>query len=624
MSHLFFSTEELAAMRRRYDGGGPDFREEYLFQDAPASLIDETGARLHRVIRYDGNRFAPVVTHDAKFASWIVTECSVAYALGGDRRFLDAAMKWVAAMADAPSWEKENPKDPDFRFDLNYGNISYCCAFFLDLCGSDCPEEFREKLIAKMLEQMRLADTRFLRRPITSHSFSQNHFYIPFVGYLSLCLALRSRDPGAEARLEAASEFIRPIFGELGEDGWYYEGLNYFHYAFIWLVRLAVLAERHLNISCADYPCFTRLHHFLYWSLFPKGREFFHIGDNSPKQWSFGSWREAVSQPEGRAGNDTHLQNFSHILSWIDGKHPDPQRRAVAAGLESRRFRHPENFWKLLWEQPEEKAAGPVPESWHLFDDFGVWCCDRRNARNDVLRLVAKCGPPLGRSLKLDEAMRPVSSYNAGHVHPDAGSVFAAWNDLPILLGPGYLGRKAGTCLNTVTVDGVGQQEDRLYHALNPETADYGKLLGLSIRGDGDGAVMDFTAAYRPETGVGKAVRVVRARDSGVFDVEDEIELTVPGRIEARFRVSDPPELVNPACVEWRTGGVKMRFEILGGAGEDRIWIAPGEVVTINDSAPGPLESGMTCPRGYQIIVASRTGVLRRCRRFRFSVVEGD
>jgi len=619
---VFASKEEIERAAAKAKAGSlpwPDFDENYLLQEAPQSLLKPDGSFLHSILRFDGNTFNRVETPDLKFASWLVSESSMAYALGLGSRFLDSAKAWVSAIVETPVWDppRGGPASKA-QIDLNYGNASYACAFFLDLCGEACEKEFRERLVSKMREQVALGDGRFLLRPLDKHPYTQNHFYIPFAGYLSMCAALKPYWSEAESRLKEGSQFAPLIFKGLGEDGWYYEGLNYCHYAFIWLIRLAELSRRNSGFDASCSECLGKLRHFFKWTLFPKGRHFFNIGDNSSKSWSFGRWEEA-SLVDERNWNDAWINNFAHVLYWVGARTGDPECRAVADAVKARGTRWREGFWTLLWDAPK---GAETEETSHLFEDFGVWASDSKDSEGKALRVLAKCGPPMGHGMKIDDTGRPEYLYNAGHVHPDAGSVYAAWEDLPVILGPGYLGRKAGAWQNTISIDGVGQQDDRLYHALNSDVADCRRLAKLSIAKAGNGVEMDFSSAYRESQGVEKARRSLKILSARSFEIEDEVALSKDGRIEARFRVSDPPRFVDERTLEWSVLGRKMRFELLESSVETALWAAPGEATTINDDgSPGPLEAGLTCQRGHQIIVQSSAKGKAAKWKLRFSVL---
>jgi len=608
--HIFFSDQDLHRMKATAKSAPwPDFNDDFLTQKA-SSFIDPSGEFQYEVLRFDGNSFNRISTSDTKFASWIVSESSMAYAMGLGQKYFDSALAWVSAMIAAPVWSSS----PQLHIDLDYGNFAYACAFFLDLCGERCDQTFIAKLENRMLQEIRIGAKRFSQRPLSLHPYTQNHFYIPFTGYLCMCAALKHRNQECAMRLEEAKPFIPLIFDGLGEDGWYYEGLNYFHYAFIWLIRLAMLAEQHWGPDHDKMKFFPGMSEYLKWTLFPKGRSFFNIGDSSSKKWNFDSWEEA-SHVDSDNWNDTWSHNYSHIAKWIAGKTGDPACAAIADNVKKQGgFRWNEGFWALLWGGAAN--SGAETEKFHLFKDFGVWASDTSDQHGNILRVLAKCGPPMGHSLKLDASGNPAYSYNAGHVHPDAGSVFAAWNDLPVILGPGYLGRKAGTYLNSLTIDGLGQQEDRLYHALNREVVDYAKLKKLSVRGNASGVKMDFAEAYRENQGVLVASRKIDIVSAESFEISDEVELLHSGRIEARFRVSDPPVPVEKNACEWGVSGTLMRFELLECSCQASLWILPGMVTTINDGKTnGSLEAGLSCQRGYQILI--KTDCKERAARWR-------
>lgn len=617
---LFFTAADLArAAARGGDAPWPGYDEAFLLQPPPAAMHLPDGSLRHQVLRHDGAGLSRTATADAKFASWAVSGCCVAFALGRGERFAEAARGWIAALVALPIWDVPRQGPPDrAEIDLNYGNAAYACAFFLDLCGGWCEPAFRAALVAKMVAQVELGDARFARRPVGEHAYTQNHFYIPFTGHLAMCLALRPYWPGAEERIARARDFIPPLFAGLGRDGWYYEGVNYCHYAVVWLVRLAELAERHLALAVADAPCLRHLHRFLHWCMFPAGRHFFHLGDNSSKNWGFSTWAEA-DRADALNWNDAWICNNALILLWIGRRSGDPACRQVAEDALRRGLHPAEGFWWALWD---DAPAGAVPaEASHHFADAGVWAADRGDGAGNVLRVIARCGPPMGHGLELDQAGRPRHRFNAGHVHPDAGSVCAAWNHLPVVLGPGYLGRKAGTALNTILVDGLGQEDDRLYHAFPADRIDYRRLRRLAVREHAEGAELDFAAAYRPEQGVALARRRISFAGGRGFALADEVRLDAPGRIEARLRIAEAPERCGERAWAWRVEGRLMRCEVADASCPLELWAAPGDVTTINDDgSPGPLEAGLTCQRGYQLIIRTQAKETGACWTIRFLI----
>src|SRR5262249_32646343 len=155
--------------------------------------------------------------------------------------------------------------------DLYHGNLLYALSMFLDLCHQNLEPNLHARIVETLQLRARAAREWFVDRDPHSQRYTQNHFYIPLAGLL--CAANVLLEPSAEARhwLDTARPYLSLIFDALGTDGWFFEGPDYFHYAFIWLVRLAELARLHLELDVSDKPCFTNLKHFLRWTYFPKG-----------------------------------------------------------------------------------------------------------------------------------------------------------------------------------------------------------------------------------------------------------------------------------------------------------------------------------------------------------------
>ena len=600
---LFFDDDQLASMRIAFARERwPDFDEAYLLQLAPSRL------KPYDVIRWDGYRFARATNiTDVKFASWLITENAVAFALGRDVRHLAAGSAWVRAAIDTDPWE------PAFKgnTDLFHGNLLYALSMFLDLCGEQIDPALRAQIVQTLLKRGTAAHEWFVGREPRSQRYTQNHFYIPIGGLLCAALVLRGKHDEVNAWIATVRPYLDLMFDALGDDGWFFEGSDYFHYAFIWIIRLAELSERHFNLRVAEKPCFKKLKHFLRWTYFPRGYWQFAVGDASSKSWNFSQWSEAESGQ--LLAPDNRLQNSSHVLYWRG----DEESRRLAHEIKSRsNFRWQEGFWCLAWLAPSprtrEEGGGERPprDAFHVFNDFGIWVADRALVNSRTLRVLAKCGPPMGRSAFKKNQL--VHQYDAGHVHPDAGAVWAAIDDVPILLGPGYLGRKSTACQNTITFDGRGQQDDRIYHALNPDVVDYARLMNLSISGDERGTQMQFAPAYDPKLGVVRANRSVRfdAPDA-LFTIEDDVETASPRFIESRFRISDPPIERGADFVRWRVAANHVfELRITQASSTLEIFMQIGEVITTNDSGrPGPFEAGDINQRGWQLILRPRERV---------------
>lgn len=618
-SYIFFSGSDLEKSFTSNENLWEGFNRDFLLQDAPRTLSAADGGIFYKITRFDGKNFEPFETRDSKYCSWLITEASIAFRISGKREYFESARNWIEAVINTQVWDKATRQENICAtVDLSYGNLAYATAFFLDLCGEFCEKGFIERLTCKMKENLELGYERFKARPCSRHPYTQNHFYIPFTGFMCLCKALEPYCSEAERYFNESAEFIPLIIDGLGKDGWYYEGIDYFHYAFIWLVRLSEIAERHLGMSLHDKACFTEVWKFMEYSLFPSGKHYFNVGDNSPKQWNF-TCLEEIENWTGPAP-DLWIQNYSHLLFWIAKKNNNADCSVTAEALIKRGFRLCEGFWILFWKSENIKKRTAFAAS-HLFDDYGIFIADKTENGN-TLRMLAKCGAPMGRSLPLDRDGKSVYNFNAGHVHPDAGSVFAAWNDIPLIMASGYLGRKSGLYLNSIILNSMGQEDDRIYHAFNPFTLDYGRLKKLSAASQGNGVMMSFAEAYRPEQKVLKMQRFAEALNSTLINISDEIELEKIVVPEARFRVISRPERISDTVLEWKAGAVRMRFELVSASVPVIISVMPGDLITINDNGEsGTLECGRINRRGWQISVMTDKAVSSAKWTFAFSVL---
>ncbi len=99
----------------------------------------------------------------------------------------------------------------------------------------------------------------------------------------------------------------------------------------------------------------------------------------------------------------------------------------------------------------------------------------RTNGRGQALLCVVTHNPHLPRAEDFVARLRAALPELVG-IHQNIQPLKTS-----VILGPGYLGRKAGSYMNSITIDGMGQQDDRIYHALNPDVVDYGRLNTLSL-----------------------------------------------------------------------------------------------------------------------------------------------
>ncbi len=603
---LFFDQPQLARMSKRFgETRWPGYDESFLFQPAPQTVAGKQADFYeYEVLRFNGKVWERVRTEDLKFAVWVVTENAVAYALSGDKKHLHNATAWVRALLTGSSGAPSPAGSANGNTDLFFGDMAYAVAMFYDLCANDIDGDLRLAIEERLYKQALAGYEYFHRADPHTYRFTQNHVFTAFVGFLCAAFALRHTRPETETWIRELSPFVELIIGSLGTDGFYFEGLGYAYYSFMWIMRMAELWQRHMGKNHFSAPCFARLQHFLHWMMFPQGKDFFWIANSSEKYCAFASWDE-YRQREGLR-TDVDIQNCAYMLYRIALATGDMSHKQVADAILARGFRWIEGFWALAWECPAGTQPEPPMPAQHHFPDFGVWAHDSQLPQG-VLRVVAKSGPPMGHSLKLKEG-KPVYRCDPGHVHPDAGSIFAAINDVPLLIAPGYTGRKSGAYENTLTFDGQGQGEDRIWNAFGYDYTDFLRLSQLRLEVDAGNphqVRMEIGAGYDPELGVLNAVRSVECLGDRVH-INDSVQTKGLCFPEARFRVSDPPYLPEAHTLCWNAGGHSAKLRIVSSSVPLRIFFFPGEVVQINQYTPsraGAFAEGKLAQRGFQVLI---------------------
>lgn len=360
--------------------------------------------------------------------------------------------------------------------DLMIGHWLLAVSLYHDWLHDVLTPEEASAVRAALAVQARAAHAHFTaQRP--TWAFEQNHVFIGVAGLGVAGFALWGAEPDAAQWIETARHFMRRGGDALCADGFYYEGVSYFTYAFHWHVIFAAVQRRVLGEDWFQGQPFTGIEQFVLHHTLPGGDFAFDFADWGPRQ--------------GQPGYDK---------PW----HSVPTRWSVWSLLGLRRFRGPSatldtalrqllgrdyslekvGIFHLLWscEDVVTPSTTPAPDhpTFHHFTDHDVlvW---RENWRDkNATAIWLKCGPPEGhRAASLLRAW-PNWRPNAGHAHPDAGH-FMLWSRGRFLAGDtGYTGIKRSRDHNTLLIDGDGQFRDGRYHAF--DSVDYARLDAVRLR----------------------------------------------------------------------------------------------------------------------------------------------
>ena len=132
-----------------------------------------------------------------------IAEAAFVYKIEGDKKYLDAARKYMDAAVSYDIWGYASNKP---NVDLAAGHLLYGLAWGYDLLYHDLTEKERTRYREKLIKQARLMADYFKPKSGKTFAYSQNHTFIPITGLGVAAYALYDETPEAPewARLTRA------------------------------------------------------------------------------------------------------------------------------------------------------------------------------------------------------------------------------------------------------------------------------------------------------------------------------------------------------------------------------------------------------------------------------------
>lgn len=454
---LFASESDFARIRTLLETDAA-FRKRYLPADDCADLH---ATRTDAAFQADGRMNA----YEMFGGTWMAFLSRVT----GESKYLEAARRYLPLIVESEKIPLRPGIDPTSS-DLMQGHWFLAIAFFYD-CLHDILEPQEVAAVRSALcVQARSAYAFFLDQE--EWRYEQNHTYIPMAGLGLVGLVLLGEVEEAQAWAGIARESMRRTGMVLCRDGYYYEGISYFAYAFHWNILFAgallcVTGEDRFHAAPFDDTEKFILHHIL-----PGADRVFDWGDWGPRRGQTGYEADWHTHP-------TYLNVWS-LLGLRAFRGSTPALEAALSWLQPNED-HMLDFhlFPVLWgkaatpEHPVPPTDGTLPTHHHFKDHDAVfWRTSWSDP--DATALMVKCGPPEGHAAADMLRLMPEWVMNAGHVHPDAGQ-FLLWSRGTWLAGDtGYTCTKWTHDHNTILVDGEGQFRDGRYHAF--DGVDYRQL----------------------------------------------------------------------------------------------------------------------------------------------------
>lgn len=529
-----------------------------------------------------------------------IAEAAFAYKITGDKKYLDAAKKYMDAAVSYGVWGYSYNK-PDV--DLAAGHLLYGLGWGYDLLYNDLTPAEREKYRGKLIRQARLMYEYFKPKSGKSYAYSQNHTFIPITGLAIAAYALMGETPEAKDWAAASRAIYDRVLATYSEDGYYYEGMEYWIFSTPWLVHYM---DAQMHATGEDLykttPGLKSSHEYVAHATLPGGEFNFDFGDI----YAGPVTRSRKGDDYERERIDGHFRTNYNVLYNLAKRYGNPEAQGVADWLRSKGQVNAEEFWTFIWYDPTIK---PVPierqAKWHYFSDHEVvyW---RSSWNDDATAFAFKAGPPEGHATNEKLQLFPDWRLSSGHAHPDAGS-FIIWSNGKYLTGDaGYAGVPMTEHHNTVVIGGVGQGREGKGHdafaGVPYEMLNKIRLQDVKMSDKGVSLIADLAGAYDPSVGVLNFTRRFEFKAPGEFLIDDSIKTDRPQLITS-FLHSDSAIREQSGGFEFESGKPSLFVEILEPKLFDSV-IGPNFLTA--PGRPGSVDKGEREQRGVRVAISTK------------------
>jgi len=536
-----------------------------------------------------------------------IAEAAFVYKIEGDKKYLDAARKYMDAAVTYEIWGYPNNKP---NVDLAAGHLLYGLGWGYDLLYHDLSETERTRYREKLIKQARLMADYFKPKSGKTFAYSQNHTFIPIAGLGIAAYALYDETPEAPAWASLSRAIFDRVLATYSQDGYYYEGFEYWIFSTPWLVHYLDAHAHATGEDLYDRPGFRLMHEYVAHSMLPTGNYVFDFGDifEGPLTRAGKGVEYPRTHPQG------HFNTNYNLLYRLAQRFQSGEAQGVAAWLKSLNQVNAEDFWSLVWYDPSLK---PVPierqQAWHYFPDHDVvyW---RSDWSKNATAFAFKCGPPEGHHTESSLRQFPDWRLSSGHAHPDANSFIIFARGQYLTGDSGYAGVPLTEHHNTLLVDGKGQGKEGTGHDAFAEVPYelLNRIRIVDVKVDRNRITVrgDATAAYQPELGLKKFVREFVYQPGAGFTVSDEVETASPSVLTLLLHADE--HLENGTGNQFRIQAGRVKLLVDAQMEETKEISRPKQfqsAIVINDvTAPGPpgsVDKGERQERGQKLVLTT-------------------
>jgi Domain of unknown function (DUF4962)/Heparinase II/III-like protein len=528
-----------------------------------------------------------------------IAEAALAYKIERDKKYLNAAKKYIDAAISYDIWGYANNK-PDV--DLAAGHLLYGMGWGYDLLYHDLSEQERARYRTKLVRQARLMFDYFKPKSGKTYAYSQNHTFIPISGLAVTAYALYDEVDEAKDWAALSRAIFDRVLATYSTDGYYYEGFEYWIFSTPWLVHYLDAHAHATGEDLYDHPGLRLTHKYVAHAMLPGGDNVFDFGD----VYAGAETRAKRGEDYERTHPDGHYSSNYNLLYRFAARFRNGEAQGVAQWLKKLGQVNAEEFWSLLWY---DAKLQPVPivkqQRWHYFPDHEVvyW---RSSWSNDATAFAFKCGPPEGHHTAALLEKFPDWRLSAGHSHPDANSFIIYAHGGYLTGDSGYAGVPLTAHHNTILVGGQGQGLEGKGHDPWIDVP-YGRLnqtriVQVNLRASSVLIRGDATMAYMPELGLTRFERRFTYSTTAGFNITDSLETDRPQVFTSLVHAD---ERIVPEG--------DRRFVIDAGAAKTSVFIvapktAHAKIETNDLTAPGPpgaVDKGERVERGQRLAIST-------------------
>jgi hypothetical protein len=536
-----------------------------------------------------------------------IAEAAFIYKIEGDKKYLDAARKYMDAAVSYDIWGYANNKP---NVDLAAGHLLYGLGWGYDLLYHDLTENERARYREKLIRQARLLADYFKPKSGKTLAYSQNHTFIPIAGLGVAAYALYDETPEAPAWASLARGIYDRTLATYSQDGYYYEGFEYWIFSTPWLVHYLDAHAHATGEDLYDRPGFRMMHEYVAHSMLPSGNYVFDFGDIFEGPLT----RAGKGQDYPRTHPQGHFHTNYNLLYRMAQRFQSGEALGVAQWLKGFGQVNAEDFWSLVWYDANLKVVPIEKQSaWHYFPDHDVFYW-RSNWSKNATAFAFKCGPPEGHHTEAQLQQFPDWRLSSGHAHPDANSFIIFARGQYLTGDSGYAGLPMTEHHNTLLIDGKGQGQEGEGHdvfaGVPYELLNRIRISAVKVEGNQVIVRGDASAAYAQELGVKRFVRELAFTPGAGFLVTDEVETGKPAILTFAFHADARVEKESNGRFSIKAGGVRLLIDPQFDQAADHH--APKQIKSKIESnsvtAPGPpgaVDKGERQERGQKLLLST-------------------